>query len=287
MALQRFSSLALSWLIALLFVESISFAFAFAPSRLPVGHNTLHSRVTQFSPVIRSALNSLEDNRENELCCLKKDDVPVIIDFDFEKEKGDLATHTFQSFQEIPFHLVLSAALTLGVMVVFGTEAFAETSPIALAPLSPNLSSSHNLGDELVGAIGFVGDVLGSLINLLYQVILVLLPIIGKAIVAAFKAAVPAIKQGLLAFFEYVKVAAKASGDAALPFVNEAREVSTPYLKQVGSTVNDAATVAGSAVTVKAELTKSAVQNVATEQIKTVNTALQNVATQAKTSIRQ
>ena len=169
--------------------------------------------------------------------------------------------------------LIISLAMVMSLMLSFGGEAVAQTLSTEELSASPMLVAA-DIANDVLSALTFVGDLVGSILNLLYQVLLVLIPILGKAIAAAFQAALPAIKEGTQAFGEYFKVAAKASGEAAKPYVNEAVQASTPYLKQFGTTVNEATSAAGNAV-----------QGAASEQIKTVNSAIQNVAAQAKPPI--
>lgn len=214
-----------------LFVSSaLTESFALVPtSTMLVNRHTWLNPPTAFRSALAVTMDSNDSSKEQHLS---------LLDESRAERPEAYPAHTTRTMTETLAPVWLfSFAMTLGVLFAFGSDAFAETSPLytTASPASTSFSSSNSLLDELGTAFLFVGDVLGSIINLLYQVILVVVPIIGKAIVAAGKAALPAIKQGLLAFFEYVKVAAQASGEAALPYVDEVKEASTPYLQQVGS----------------------------------------------------
>mmetsp|Transcript_4617 Transcript_4617/g.13060 ORF Transcript_4617/g.13060 Transcript_4617/m.13060 type:complete len:496 (+) Transcript_4617:77-1564(+) len=125
----------------------------------------------------------------------------------------------------------------------------------------------YDLGD----AFGYAGQVVGKIFELLYMVLMAILPILGKAAIAAFNAAIPAIQKGLAVFFDYVGQAARDSTEAVKPYVGEASTAAQPYLNEVGNTAKGAADTAGSAVTVKVapiltqvEEIKSAADSVAT-----------------------
>ena len=113
---------------------------------------------------------------------------------------------------------------------------------------------------DLGDAFAWFGQVVGKIFELLYMVLLAILPILGKAAIAAFNAAIPAIQKGLAVFWDYVGQAASDSTEAVKPYVGEASEAAQPYLNEVGNTAKDAA----APILTQVEGIKSAADSVAT-----------------------
>ena len=148
----------------------------------------------------------------------------------------------------------------------------------------------YDLGD----AFGYIGQVVGKIFELLYMVLMAVLPILGKAAIAAFNAAMPAIQKGLAAFLSYVGQAASDSTVAVQPYLGEAQEAAKPYLNEVGKTASDVANTAGSAVSTKVapivtqvEGIKSAADSAVTSFSGKVNSATANVPMPSAAKVEQ
>ena len=148
----------------------------------------------------------------------------------------------------------------------------------------------YDLGD----AFEYLGQAVGKIFELLYMVVMAILPILGKAAIAAFNAAIPAIQKGLEAFLSYVGQAASDSTVAVQPYIGEAQEAAKPYLNEVGKTASDVATSAGSAVSTKiapivtqVEGIKSAADSVATSISGKVTSATANVPVPSAATVEQ
>ena len=148
----------------------------------------------------------------------------------------------------------------------------------------------YDLGD----AFEYLGQAVGKIFELLYMVVMAVLPILGKAAIAAFNAAIPAIQKGLEAFLSYVGQAASDSTVAVQPYIGEAQEAAKPYLNEVGKTASDVATSAGSAVSTKVapivtqvEGIKSAADSVATSISGKVTSAAANVPVPSAATVEQ
>ena len=134
---------------------------------------------------------------------------------------------------------------------------------------------------DLGDAFAWFGQVVGKIFELLYMVLLAILPILGKAAIAAFNAAIPAIQKGLAVFWDYVGQAASDSTEAVKPYVGEASEAAQPYLNEVGNTAKDAAAPILTQVEGIKEVAKSAAESVtnAVEAAKTSVEEAPGVAT--------
>lgn len=176
--------------------------------------------------------------------------------------------------------LPISTLLILGVLLVVDNTknaALAESLQGVLESASSQVlvlsdSTSNNpFVNVVAGAFRSTADSIVAFLTLMYQVILVLLPIMGKALQAACGAALPPLKEGFVAFFESLQRASQASGEAVLPFVDQAKEAMNPYLEQA-TTTSSAAGHHHAAVT-----TTTVVKTSSSEQIKEAfNSAIQN-----------
>lgn len=179
-------------------------------------------------------------------------------------------------------------------------EAFPDTyqalqdSDLVLAARSSMPPIVADLIYDLGDAFEYLGQVIGKIFELLYMVVMAVLPILGKAAIAAFNAAIPAIQKGLEAFLGYVGQAASDSTVAVQPYIGEAQEAAKPYLNEVGKTASDVATSAGSAVSTKVapivtqvEGIKSAADSVATSISGKVTSATANVPVPSAATVEQ
>jgi len=148
----------------------------------------------------------------------------------------------------------------------------------------------YDMGD----AFGYVGQLVAKIFELLYMVVISVLPVLGKAAIAAFNAAIPAILKGLAVFWDYVGQAASDSTVAVQPFLGEAQQAAQPYLNEVGNTAKDAANTAGAVVTTKAapivtqvEGIKSAADSVASSIGGKVNSAAANLPVPSAATVDQ
>mmetsp|Transcript_21960 Transcript_21960/g.47873 ORF Transcript_21960/g.47873 Transcript_21960/m.47873 type:complete len:343 (-) Transcript_21960:151-1179(-) len=163
---------------------------------------------------------------------------------------------------------VLLGALAIGAFLAIdgATCAFAESDMPCVTVTSSVLTAASN-GPDYVREVGGVFEAIGSatkhVFELFFQLLAAVLPIFGKAAVAAGKAAVPAIQKGAVAFGQYLGVAAKDSSEAAKPYIAEASKAAQPLLDQAGSKAQEAASVAGSVVTTKAAVVSEQIQSVA------------------------